>query len=75
MAIVDKISNWNYKELPKAVTNEPQDHFRVGVTKDGKTSLTIISQDGYQSTLTMNQVACEQLIRMLRATYLDDVKE
>lgn len=53
-------------------TNPQNEFFRVGVTTDGMTTLTIMSTDGYSSTLSLNPSACEQLIRMLRATYEDD---
>lgn len=52
--------------------NPQNEFFRVGVTTDGMTTLTIMSSDGYSSTLSLNRNACEQLIRMLRATYEDD---
>ena len=50
-------------------TDEPNEYFRVGATNDGKTTLTFIGDNGSTMTLTMNQQACEQMIRMLRATY------
>ena len=46
-----------------------KEHYRVGFDDQGKTTLTFISDNGVTMTLTMNQEACEQLIRMLRATY------
>ena len=46
-----------------------QEHYRVGTTIDGQTTLTFITDYGNSMTLTMNQSACEQMIRMLRATY------
>lgn len=56
-----------------APKTSPQDEFfRVGVTSNGMTTLTLLSADGYSSTLSLNRFACEQLIRMLRATYEDD---
>jgi len=49
---------------------EHKEHYRVGRTEDGWTTLTMISDDGYGSmTLTMNREACEQMIRMLEATF------
>ena len=48
-----------------------EEYFRVGATSDGRTTLTLT--DGATSmTLTMNQLACEQMIRMIRATYIED---
>ena len=49
---------------------EQREFYRVGRTEDGDTTLTMISNDGYGSlTLTMNRAACEQMIRMLEATF------
>jgi hypothetical protein len=59
---------------------EPQlkEHYRVGFTDDGQrqTTLTFINNEGWGSmTLTMNQPACEQLIKMLRATYQEEAND
>ena len=60
-------------EPVKAPKKEQKEFYRVGRTDDGMTTLTMMSDSGYSSmTLTMNKTACEQLIRMLRASY--DVK-
>jgi hypothetical protein len=49
---------------------EHKEYYRVGRTDDGYTTLTMLGNDGYGSlTLTMNQEACEQMIRMLEATF------
>lgn len=48
---------------------KPREYYRVGRTEDGQTTLTMLMDHGYSTTLTMNRAACEQLIRMLRATY------
>lgn len=53
-------------------TSPQTEFFRVGATTNGMTTLTLMSSDGYSSTLSLNRNACEQLIRMLRATYEDD---
>ncbi len=52
---------------------QPKEHYRVGyVSETSMTTLTIMSNDGWGSiTLSMNKEACEQMIRMLRATYND----
>ena len=47
----------------------PKEHYRVGFTSDGNTTLTLLTDYGSSMTLTMNRDACEQLIKMLRATY------
>jgi hypothetical protein len=53
---------------------EPEEHYRVGHNSEGGTTLTLISRNG-SLTLTMSQDACERLIRMLRATYRDEVDD
>jgi hypothetical protein len=55
---------------------EQKEFYRVGRTDDGYTTLTMIDRSGYGSlTLTMNQEACEQMIRMLKATFSEDTPE
>jgi len=51
---------------------EPKEYYRVGSTTDGDTTLTLMSPGGMSLTMTMNRDSCEQLIRMLRATYTDE---
>jgi hypothetical protein len=52
------------KETPKDT-----DYYRVGVTINGHTTLTL-KNDNYGSiTLTMNRASCEQLIKMLKSTF------
>jgi hypothetical protein len=58
--------------LPQSQTPVDGEHFRVGATRFGETTLTLIANDGNTMTLTMGQTACEQLIRMLRATYIKE---
>ncbi len=48
---------------------KPKEHYRVGFDDQGMTTLTLIADHGNTMTLSMNQEACEQLIRMLRSTY------
>jgi hypothetical protein len=49
---------------------EQKEFYRVGRTDDGCTTLTMLGINGYGSmTLTMNREACEQMIRMLEATF------
>ncbi len=47
----------------------PKEHYRVGFDDQGRTTLTLISDYNNSMTLSMNEEACEQLIRMLRSTY------
>lgn len=45
--------------------------YSIGVADDGRTSLTL--KDGpYSLSMYMNRDACERMIRMIRATYIDD---
>lgn len=57
-------------------TPKPKEYYRVGFNTDGETTLTLINHEGWGSmTLTMNQSACEQLIKMLRSTYIEESDE
>lgn len=58
--------------LPPPKPRAPEEHYRVGFDTEGRTTLTLLGNYGSSMTLSMNQVACEQLIRMLRATYQDN---
>lgn len=53
---------------------KPKEHYRVGFDDQGMTTLTLIADYGNSMTLTMSQEACEQLIRMLRATYTEEME-
>lgn len=52
----------------------PKEHYRVGFDDQGMTTLTLLAENGNSMTLSMNQDACEQLIKMLRATYKEEVE-
>jgi hypothetical protein len=55
---------------PIDVPKKDREFYRVGRTEEGRTTLTMIDSSGYGSlTLTMNREACEQMIRMLEATF------
>jgi hypothetical protein len=75
----ERKKDYNVIDFPKPVAvpePEPEEHYRVGFTTDGRTTLTLLSTNGYGSmTLTMDRNASEQLIKMLRATYIDEVEE
>ena len=79
--VMDDIDTKNVVKLPVDYVKpapEPQskEHYRVGFTNDGITTLTFINNEGLGSmTLTMNQPACEQLIKLLRATYTEEVND
>ena len=49
-----------------------EEHYRVGVTSDGRTTLTFLGSSGATMTLTMGRDACEQMIRLLEATFDDE---
>ncbi len=53
---------------------KPKEHYRVGFDDQGMTTLTLIADHGNSMTLSMNQDACEQLIKMLRATYPNETE-
>lgn len=60
----------------KVPRQENKEHYRIGRTDKGETTLTMIADGGYHSmTLTMNQEACEQLIRMLESTFQTNTEE
>jgi hypothetical protein len=60
---------------PVRAPRKHKEYYRVGRTDDGYTTLTMLGDDGYGTmTLTMNQEACEQMIRMLEATFSDTAK-
>jgi hypothetical protein len=60
-------------EETKIKPKDPQEYFRVGyVEETGMTTLTFLAPNGYSTTLSMNRQACEQMIRMIRATYPEE---
>lgn len=64
--------------MPKVKAPKPEsakDYFRVGARGDGMTTLTLSDDSGVSMTLSLNKPTCEQLIRMLRATYIDNSPE
>ena len=66
----------DYTVQPSKPKVENKEYYRVGRTIDDMTTLTLINHEGWGSmTLTMNQEACEQLIRMLRSTYQTEVED
>lgn len=78
--VMDDIDTKNVVKLPvdyvkPVAPPEPKEHYRVGFTDDGQTTLTLRDGYGGSMTLTMNQIACEQLIKMLRATYSEETND
>ena len=74
----ERVKDYNVIEFPKPVAVPdpvPEEHYRVGFTSDGSTTLTMLTSSGATMTLTMDRSSCEQLIKMLRATYIDEVEE
>lgn len=55
---------------PNNASAEP---YRVGVTQDGRTTLSITGND-CSMTLSMTPDSCERLIRMLRATFTHELR-
>lgn len=49
-----------------------QEYYRVGLTTDGRTTLTLIDSNKFSLTLSLTPTACERLIRILRSTYETD---
>jgi hypothetical protein len=48
-----------------------KENYSIGVTDDGRTSLTL-KNGAYSLSMYMNRDACERMIRMIRATYIDE---
>lgn len=57
---------------PMSLPKTPNELYRVGVTSDGMTTLTIMSTDGFSVTLSMSQAACKKMIRMLQSTFPEE---
>ena len=57
---------------PPMLPAKEEEHYRVGVTSDGRTTLTFLGSSGATMTLTMGRDACEQMIRLLEATFDDE---
>ena len=58
-------------DMRKVLPVEIKENYRVGATANGMTTLTLM-ENALTMTLTLNQAGCEQLIRMLRATYVEE---
>jgi len=74
----ERKKEYNVIEFPKPVVVPepgPEEHYRVGFTSDGSTTLTLLTSSGTSMTMTMDRTGCEQLIKMLRATYTDEVED
>jgi hypothetical protein len=70
--VFNRRSNKDTDKMIKKIASPeftPDEVFRVGSTRYGETTLTLMTPDGMSMTATMNQTTCERLIRMLRATY------
>jgi hypothetical protein len=60
-------------EVEPVSVPKSKEYYRVGRTEDGCTTLTFINHEGWGSmTMTMNREACEQMIRMLESTFVDE---
>lgn len=59
-----------YPKMPETTRSTNKELYRVGYNAvDQLTTLTLMGDNGFSMTLTMNQSGCEQMIRMIRATY------
>ncbi len=58
-------------EVAQPKDTSKQEFYRIGARPDGMTTITLLDSGGFSMTLTLNQVACEQMIRMIRATYTE----
>lgn len=55
---------------------ESREFYRIGYDSGkGLTTITLLDRGGLSMTLYLNQSACEQMIRMIRATYLEEAEE
>ena len=63
-----------YKVTPPK-TSPNNELYRIGTTDDGRTTLTVMSTDGFSITMSMTPAACERMIRMIRSTYIGDESE
>lgn len=60
---------------PSPIDDESsQDNVRVGVTNDGRTTLTLVNHSNYMSTmtLTMEKGYVKKLVRLLEATLTEE---
>lgn len=69
--IADDLSEPTYPPVVPQPRNESEDtdYYRVGITNEGDTTLTIRNNNFGSITLTMNRDSCEQLIKMLQSTF------
>lgn len=79
--VMDDTDTKNVAKLPVDYTEpdplppKPREFYRVGFTDDGYTTLTLCGNNGESMTLSMSQSSCEHLIRMLQATYTEEVND
>ena len=67
-----------YPPMPPVPKNpqkqkEPLEFYRVGMTSDGLTTLTLLGEHGTSMTLTMSQHLAKQMIRMIQSTFKEEV--
>lgn len=64
-----------YLKMTQPIPPQPKEQtefFRVGITKDGQSTLTLIGDNNYTMTITLCKEDCQQMIRMLKSTMEDD---
>jgi hypothetical protein len=62
-------------EVPEPIDDQSlHDNVRVGVTNDGRTTLTLTNHNNYMSsmTVTMEKGYVKQLVRLLEATLVEE---
>lgn len=69
----------NFQDSAKDISNmedhatkTEKEYYRVGLTTDGRTTLTIMDDNRFSITLSLTPEGCERLIRILRSTYETD---
>ena len=60
---------------PDPLPPKPREFYRVGFTDDGYTTLTLCGNNSETMTLSMTQSSCEKLIKLLQATYTEEVDD
>ncbi len=63
---------YNMPQKSNKPKDDKQEYYRIGARQDGMTTITMLDSGGFSMTLTMNKAGCEQMIRMIRATYAEE---
>ena len=68
----NEVYNMPDKTTTKKPSEDKQEYYRIGARSDGLTTITMLDHAGFSMTLTLNKAGCEQMIRMIRATYAEE---